>query len=73
MVAPVVTSRFENTSAGLVFSSPGWWVSSSASRSGGSSTTTVATGASLNVAFEGSVVRLLASTGPNRGDGVGVG
>ena len=63
----VVTSRFENTSAGLVFSSPGWWVSSSASRSGGSSTTTVATGASLNVAFEGSVVRLLASTGPNRG------
>ena len=29
VVAPVAVSRFENTDAGLVFSSPGWWVSTS--------------------------------------------
>src|SRR6056297_3651515 len=63
-VVPAV--RFENTEVGLVFSS-GWWLSSSPQRSGGSSATSVATGASLDVTFEGSVVRLLASTGPNRG------
>ena len=34
VVAPVSVLRFENTEAGLVFSSPGWWVSSSAQRSG---------------------------------------
>ncbi len=62
----VVTSRFENGAAGLVFSS-GWWTSSSPQRSGGSSATTVGAGKSLDVVFEGSVVRLLASTGPNRG------
>ena len=67
VVAPVVPQRVEDSDAGLVFSSPGWWVSSSSQRSGGSSTTTVASGASLTVSFEGSVVRLLASTGPNRG------
>ena len=66
VVAPVALARFENTDPGLVFSS-GWWVSSSAARSGGSSTTTVATGVSLAVDFEGPAVRLLASTGPNRG------
>jgi hypothetical protein len=67
VVAPLALARFENTDPGLVFSPSGWWLSSSSTRSGGSSTTTVATGVSLTVDFEGPAVRLLASTGPNRG------
>jgi hypothetical protein len=63
----VTMARFENTNPGLVFSSSGWWTSSSSQRSGGSSQTTIGGGKSLDVVFEGPAVRLLASTGPNRG------
>ena len=59
--------RFEDTDAELVFSATGWWTASSVQRSGGSSRVTTTPGASLEMTFTGSVVRLLASTGPNRG------
>ena len=66
-VVPVVLDRFEDTDAELVFSATGWWTASSVQRSGGSSRVTTTPGASLEMTFTGSVVRLLASTGPNRG------
>jgi hypothetical protein len=59
-MAPVVLERFEDGDAALVYS-PGWRSVVDSGRSGGGATLTNSAGALVEVEFEGTVVRWIAT------------
>ena len=69
VATPLATLRFEETATGVLFTS-GWSNAAAPQRSGGTARLTSTPGTEMNVVFEGSTVRWIASVGPNRGQAV---